>query len=67
MIRVTRLDGNAIVLNAEQIQSVENTPDTMIVMLNGSRWMVKDSVDEIVEKFHEYKRQLGNTKFEGKK
>jgi len=66
MIRVTRLDGNSIVLNAELIQSVETTPDTMIVLLNGSRWMVRNTVDEIVEKFLEYKRQLGNLKIEGK-
>ena len=66
MIHVIRLDGNAIVLNAEQIQSVENTPDTMITMLNGSRWMVRNSVDEIIALFLEYKRKLGTEKLKGK-
>lgn len=56
VIRVTRLDGKEIVLNAEWIQSVEETPDTLITLTSGSTLLVRDRVDEVVEKFKAYKR-----------
>ncbi len=63
MIRVVRLDGKPIVLNGEQIQSVENTPDTLITMTNGTKWIVQQPVDEVVRLFMEYKRNLEPDKF----
>ena len=55
MIRVTKFDGSSMVLNAEWIQTVEATPDTVITLTNGSQILVKDSVDAVVEAFREYK------------
>ncbi len=37
MIRVTRFNGTKIYLNAELIQSVEGTPDTVITLTNNKR------------------------------
>lgn len=56
MIRVTKFDGKAIVLNADWIQSVEETPDTLITLTTGFQLLVKDRAEEIIEKFKEYKR-----------
>ena len=57
MIRVTRFDGKEIVLNADWIQSVETTPDTLITLTSGVKIIVKDSVDEVVSAFKKYKRE----------
>lgn len=57
MIRVTRFDGRPMILNAEWIQSVEETPDTMITLTTGAKILVKDSVAEVVEAFENYKRK----------
>lgn len=57
MIRVTRLDGKEIILNAEWIQSVETTPDTLITLTTGTTILVKNSVDEVVDKVKTYKRE----------
>jgi flagellar protein FlbD len=57
VIRVTRFDGRPMILNAEWIQSVEETPDTMITLTTGAKILVKDSVAEVVEAFENYKRK----------
>jgi len=66
MIRLQRMDGKTIVINAEQIQSVENVPDTLITLTNGTRLMVQNPIEEVEKLFVEYKRKLSSEKFEGK-
>jgi len=46
-----------MILNADWIQSVEETPDTMITLTTGAKILVKDSVAEVVEAFENYKRK----------
>ncbi len=59
MIQVTRLNKKTFVLNCEWIESVEATPDTVIVMINGKHFVVTESVDEIVKRVVEYKQAAG--------
>ena len=58
MIDVTRLNGKRFVVNAEQIRFVEVTPDTMITLLSGDKVMVKESLDQVVERAVQYQRQI---------
>lgn len=60
MINVTRLNGKPIVVNADQIRSVEENPDTTITLLNGDRIIVKESMKEIVGKAIDFGRHLRN-------
>lgn len=57
MIRVTRLNGSVYVLNCELIESVEQTPDTIITTTNGKKYVVAESAEEIIEKVIEFKRK----------
>ena len=57
MIRVTKFDGHTIILNADWIQSVEETPDTLITLTTGFKLLVKDSATEVVKAFNNYKRE----------
>ena len=57
MILVTRLDGTSLILNAECIQSIENTPDTLITLTTGMTIMVREPVESIVSRFLDYKRK----------
>jgi flagellar protein FlbD len=57
MIRVTRLDNTAIMLNADWIQSIEETPDTLITLTTGFKLLVKETVAEVVQAFKNYKRE----------
>jgi flagellar protein FlbD len=43
-------------LNAEWIQSIENTPDTLITLTTGYKLIVRDRLESVVAAFHEYKR-----------
>ncbi len=58
MITVTRINGTAFILNAEQIKLLESTPDTMITLLSGERLIVKESVEEVVQRAVEYGRSI---------
>jgi flagellar protein FlbD len=50
MIRLKRLNGFEFVLNGDLIKMIEATPDTMITLTSGEKLLVKESVDEVIEK-----------------
>ena len=56
MIRVTRLNSTEFVLNAELIETVEATPDTVITLTTEHKYVVRESVDDIIERVVAYKR-----------
>jgi len=56
MIEATRLNGETVWINPEVIEIVETTPDTMIKMTNGRKFMVKESPDQIKQRFLVYQR-----------
>jgi flagellar protein FlbD len=58
MIRVTRLNKKEFVVNAEMIQFLEETPDTVITLVNHEKIVVKESIDEIVKRVIEYARSI---------
>ena len=58
MIKLTRFDNKGIVLNAELIEQIEQTPDTVIKLTNGKKILVKETEDEIIEKTIIYKRKI---------
>jgi len=55
MIKVTDLHGVEYLLNAEQIEKVEQNPDTQVVLLNGHRYYVRESLDELKERVVQYR------------
>lgn len=57
MIRLTRLNAREFVVNAEMIEFVEAIPDTMISLVSGKKLMVTESVDQVIERVIEYRRQ----------
>lgn len=57
MIKLTRLDGEAFVLNAELIRYVESRPDTFITLTGGERIVVSESMDEVVDAAIRYQQQ----------
>lgn len=58
MIALTRLNDTRFVVNAELIKTVEQTPDTVITLINGDRLLVKESLEDVVRKAVEYGRSL---------
>lgn len=58
MIEVTRLNGQHLVLNGDQIERIEANPDTLISLSSGRKLIVLESVDELIEKLIAYRRRL---------
>ncbi|MEM8781665.1 MAG: flagellar FlbD family protein [Planctomycetota bacterium] len=58
MIRLTRLNDRPFVLNAELIRTVEEKPDTTITLINGDHFIVKESMEQVVERAVDYGRSL---------
>lgn len=58
MITVTRLDKRVVVLNADLIKMIESTPDTIITLISGDTLIVRESLEEIVERATNYQRQV---------
>lgn len=58
MIKLTRLNGQEFVVNAELIRYVEQRPDTIITLLNNEKVLVKEGMDEVIRLAIEYGRSL---------
>ena len=58
MIAVTRLNGAEFIVNAELIELVESTPDTIVSLTTGKKYMVRETVDEIIDRIIQYRRQI---------
>lgn len=58
MISLTRLNNTRFVVNAEMIRTIEERPDTTIVLINGETFIVREPMDEVVAKAIEYGRMV---------
>lgn len=58
MILVTRFDGSTIYINPELIRSIENTPDTVITLTSDYKIIVRDSVNDLLDRFIDYQRTI---------
>ena len=56
MIALKRLNGQEFVLNADLIETLEATPDTVITLTNGKKIIVRNNLEEIVRKTLKYKQ-----------
>jgi flagellar protein FlbD len=64
VILVTRLNGSKFYINAELIRTVEETPDTVIGLLDDTKLVVHDTLGQILERVIEYRRRV-NTPWTG--
>ena len=58
MIVVHRLRGERMFINADLIQSVEETPDTVLQLVDGRKLVVSDSADDIAERVREFRASI---------
>jgi len=64
MIKVTRLNEKEYYINPHQIESIEVHPDTTLLMLSGKYVVVRESVEDLIQKIVDYRRQIGAFKNE---
>ena len=61
MITVTRLNNTSIIVNPDAIVFIEETPDTIITLLDGEKLMVREKVSEVIRRVIEFKRCIFNS------
>jgi flagellar protein FlbD len=58
MITLTKLNGVTFTLNADKIEVVEETPDTVVTLENGHKFIVKESRQEVTNLVKLYRQSL---------
>ena len=56
MIKLTRLDGEAFILNADLIRYIEMRPDTYVTLTNGERLVVQEGMDDVMQQAIRYQQ-----------
>jgi flagellar protein FlbD len=64
VIRVTRLNGEHFALNADLIERVEGHPDTVITLLEGNKYVVAESVDQVIREIRDYRASIHAVAFQ---
>ena len=55
MIRLTRLNGTRFALNADLVQRVEAHPDTVITLLDDTKYVVAESVEDVIREIRDFR------------
>ena len=58
MIQLTRLNHVPLIVNADLIEHVEVTPDTVVALTSGHKFMVLESAEEVVDKVIQFRRAI---------
>lgn len=65
MVKVSRINGTEFMLNPDLIEVVEETPDTVVTLTNGHKYIVKDSASELCQKIVDYRHKIFSNLFTG--
>lgn len=58
LIKLNRINAAEIVINVDLIESLEETPDVVITLICGKKFVVSQNVDEIISRAVEYKARI---------
>jgi flagellar protein FlbD len=61
---VTRLNGERFALNPDLIERVEGHPDTVAFLTDGTKYVVKETVEEVLAEIREYRASILATSYE---
>lgn len=58
MISLTRLSGTTFLLNADLVERVDCTPDTVVTLVDGTKYLVSESLDEVLASVIDYRAAI---------
>jgi flagellar protein FlbD len=61
VIPLTRLGGDPVTVNADLILSIEQTPDTVLSLVNGDKLLVREAPDVVIARVIDYRRRCAGT------
>jgi flagellar protein FlbD len=64
VIRVTRLNGEQFAVNPDLVERVEGHPDTVLFLTDGTRYVVREKVDEVLLEIRDYRASVLATAYQ---
>lgn len=58
MIQLTRLNGQPLIINSDMIKLIENAPDTVISLVNGEKFVVREPGEQVLERIVQFRRRV---------
>ncbi len=58
VIIVTRLNGAQFGVNPDLLQRVDSAPDTILTLIDGTKYIVRESMAEVIARVNEHRAQL---------
>jgi flagellar protein FlbD len=58
LISLTKLDDREFYVNSDLVESVESTPDTVVTLTTGKRFIVKESPVEVIRRIVRFRRSI---------
>lgn len=58
MIVVTRLNGPQFGVNPDLLQRIDSAPDTILTLIDGTKYIVEESMTEVIDLVNEHRAQL---------
>lgn len=58
MIQLTRLNGSELGINADLIERVESTPDTVITLIDGTKFVISESTAEVIARIIDFRARV---------
>lgn len=58
VIVVTRLNGGQIGVNPDLVQRIDSAPDTILTLIDGTKYIVVESMDEVIDRINEHRASI---------
>lgn len=58
MVILTRLNGQPFALNPDLVERAESTPDTVVTLVDGTKYVVSESLPELIERIRDYRASV---------
>lgn len=58
MIYLTRLSGSVFALNSDLIERVDSTPDTVVTLVDGKKYVVTEPLEDVVDAIREHRGEV---------
>jgi flagellar protein FlbD len=58
MIQLTRLNNSPLIVNSDLIKFVEQSPDTVLTLINGEKILVRETAEKVLERIVQFRRTV---------
>jgi uncharacterized protein YlzI (FlbEa/FlbD family) len=58
MIPLTRLNGDQVAINPDRIERADITPDVVLTMTDGSKFVIHESLDELIDRIRLFRASV---------